>query len=53
MAVIINDFEIVAEAAGKKEGAQGESKEAKPLSPDDIEAVLSHRQRRLLRVRAD
>ena len=30
MAVIINEFEIVAEAAGKSEGAQGEAKSPAP-----------------------
>jgi hypothetical protein len=54
MAVIINEFEIVAEQSGKKDGAQGEAKSpAPPLSPYDIEAVLAHRRERLLRVRAD
>ena len=54
MAVIINDFEIVAEQSGKKEGVQTEPKPAAmPLSPDDIDDVLAHRRERLLRVRAD
>lgn len=54
MAVIINDFEIVPEAAGKQEGVQGDAKpDAQPLPPVDIQAAMAHARRRELRVRAD